>query len=303
MDRTAVATAADPNSAIAASGCSVMKGLSFAVAVLATVSPALGADLPAPAYKASVTPIATPYTWTGLTIGINGGWTGEQAQAVTFSTDDPPQTLGPAAGPAAPTSFHAAGAFGGFQLGYNWQLNRNWLIGVETDFDFASVEGGGTSTNLSSQGAIPFTSVTDETLQWFGTVRSRLGFLPTSDLMIYGTGGFAYGRVDQSASYTNNAAFSGLSSLNGICNPNSVCYGGADNLTATGWTAGGGLEYLLPNNWTLRAEYLYLSFNGAGRVDEVVIERQLGSAPPSTIMASFNGLAFQTVRVALNYKF
>jgi outer membrane immunogenic protein len=303
MYRIVAATVADPNSAIAARGWSVMTRFSFAVAALAMASPALGADLPAPAYKAPVTPIAAPSTWTGLTIGINGGWSGGQAQAVMFSTDDPPQTLARAAGPAAPTSFHVAGAFGGFQLGYNWQLNRNWLIGVETDFDFASIEGRGTSTNLSSQGVIPFTSVTDETLQWFGTVRGRLGFLPTSDLMIYGTGGFAYGRIDQSASYTNTAEFLGLSSLNGICNPSSVCYAGANNLTATGWTAGGGLEYLLPNNWTLRAEYLYISFNGANRVDEVVIERQLGSAPPSTIMANFSGLAFQTVRVALTYKF
>jgi outer membrane immunogenic protein len=267
------------------------------------VSPALGADLPAP-----VMPIATPYTWTGPTIGINGGWSGGQAQAATLSTDDPPGTLGHSAGLAAPTSFVASGPVGGFQLGYNWQLSRNWLIGAETDFDFASIAGRGTSTNVLRSAAsildpLPFISVADETLQWFGTVRGRLGFLPTRNSMIYGTGGFAYGRIDQNATYTYTSRFDPLSSVNGICNPSSVCYAGANNLTATGWAAGGGLEYLLSNNWTVRAEYLHVNFNGANRVDEVVIKRQPGSTPPSTIMANFNGLAFQTVRCALTYKF
>jgi opacity protein-like surface antigen len=158
--------------------------------------------------KASDAPIAVPDTWTGFTIGINGGWSGGKPQDVALSTNDPPGTLGPSALPD------------------------------------------------------PITS------------------------------------ASSSFPYTNTAQFSGLSSINGLCHEPSICYAGANNLTATGWTAGGGLEYLLANNWILRAEYLYISLNGANRVDEVVVERQTGSAPPSTVTANVSGFAFQTVRAA-----
>ena len=134
------------------------------------------------------------------------------------------------------------------------------------------------SSDLTSLGAIPFTSDTDQTLRWFGTIRGRLGFLPIDHLLIYGTGGFAYARIDQSASYTNTAPFSGLSSINGICMEASTCYAGTRGRTANGWTAGGGIEYALPNNWTIRAEYLYVKLDGPTNFDEIVIERQIGPA-------------------------
>lgn len=183
-----------------------MKGLCLVLAALCLVSSAFAADLPV---KAPAAPMAVPYTWTGFYIGGNVGRSWGNLQGVAFSTDDPPGTLGPSAGPAAPTSFSASGTVDGFLLGYNWQLAQRWLIGFETDYEFASVKGQGTSSNLSSLGAIPFTSVTDETLRWFGTVRGRLGFLPIDHLLIYGTGGFAYGRIDQSASYPTPPNFRG----------------------------------------------------------------------------------------------
>jgi outer membrane immunogenic protein len=141
------------------------------------------------------------------------------------------------------------------------------------------------------------------TLRWFGTVRGRLGFLPIDHLLIYGTGGFAYARIDQSASYTNTAPFSGLSSINGICMEASTCYAGTRGRTANGWTAGGGIEYALPNNWTIRAEYLYVKLDGPTSVDEIVIERQIGPAPPNTITANYSAYTFQVVRAGISYRF
>jgi outer membrane immunogenic protein len=283
-----------------AAGKSDMKGLCLVLGAVCLAGHAVAADLPV---KAVAEPVAVPYTWTGFYFGGNAGWNRGNGQTVTFSTDDPPGTLGPSAGPAAPTSFSTSGAVGGFHLGYNWQLVQRWLIGFEADYDFAPVKGHGTSSNLSSLGAIPFTSDTDQTLRWFGTIRGRLGFLPIDHLLIYGTGGFAYARIDQSASYTNTAPFSGLSSINGICMEASTCYAGTRGRTANGWTAGGGIEYALPNNWTIRAEYLYVKLDGPTNFDEIVIERQIGPAPPSTITANYSAYAFQVVRAGISYRF
>ena len=81
-------------------------------------------------------------------------------------------------------------------------------------------------------------------------------------LLIYGTGGFAYGGVNHLFQYSDN--FPPFGSLFG-----GTYYSG----TKTGWTAGGGVEYapLEFPNWSLKAEYLYidlgktyLAHSGAG---------------------------------------
>lgn len=63
------------------------------------------------------------------------------------------------------------------------------------------------------------------------------------------------------------------------------------------------MEYALPNNWTIRAEYLYVKLDGATNFNEIVIERQIGATPPSTITANYSGLSFQVVRAGITYKF
>jgi outer membrane immunogenic protein len=49
-------------------------------------------------------------------------------------------------GTPSPESFSSSGALGGLQLGYNWQFNRNWRVGLETDFDWSEMKGSGSST-------------------------------------------------------------------------------------------------------------------------------------------------------------
>ncbi len=94
-------------------------------------------------------------------------------------------------------------------------------------------------------------------LTWLGTTRARVGFVATPDnrLMIYATGGVAYGGGNSQFSVfdaTTNSIFSG--------NPSS---------TRVGWTIGGGVEYAITNNITIKGEYLYAdlgssNFNSAG---------------------------------------
>ena len=136
----------------------------------------------------------------------------------------------------------AGGVVGGAQVGYNYQFGQ-FVIGVETDFQGTSISGGGNNASHSLITS-PYDGGNDiwlpsaphganTSLEWFGTVRGRVGYLFIPTLLIYGTGGFAYGQVD---------AF-------GFSN------------TATGWTAGGGAEWLSAPNWSAKIEYLYVALS------------------------------------------
>jgi outer membrane immunogenic protein len=67
-------------------------------------------------------------------------------------------------------------------------------------------------------------------------VRGRVGYLITPTLLIYGTAGFAYGQVD-AWGFSN---------------------------TSTGWTAGGGVEWMFAPHWSAKAEYLYVDLSSNG---------------------------------------
>jgi outer membrane immunogenic protein len=100
-----------------------------------------------------------------------------------------------------------SGAVGGFEAGYNWQWS-NWLLGVEADFSLAGMNGRASGTSIASNAVTPpvtQTTTAEQSTDWYGTVRGRAGWLATPNLLLFGTGGFAYGRVAGSA----NLIFSG----------------------------------------------------------------------------------------------
>ena len=75
--------------------------------------------------------------------------------------------------------------------------------------------------------------------------RMRAG-LAWDNWLLYGTGGFAYGHVKSSLSYTATAGFGGLGLA--VINSNS------ENLT--GWVAGAGVNYGFAN-WVIGLEWLH----------------------------------------------
>jgi outer membrane immunogenic protein len=83
-------------------------------------------------------------------------------------------------------------------------------------------------------------------IDWLGTVRARIGTTPFADprLLVYFTGGLAYGRVETSHS------------LEAI-EPTGANFGGSDTGWEIGGTVGGGLEWIFGGGWSLKAEYLY----------------------------------------------
>ena len=266
-------------------------------------APAFAADMPVPPTAAA--PI---FSWTGFYVGANGGY-GWHDPTVTFTGGDELATLftclhfGIGTCPP-PVSFNIRGGLGGLQAGYNRQLNRNVVLGVETDFDWSRIRGMGTSNFFNlflSQGN---NFIASEKVDWFGTVRGRLGFLLTDRLLAYGTGGFAYGGVKQNVVLNTPANFVRVDPQFAFaCNASvsTECFSGSSSRTAAGWTAGGGLEYAAWNNVSLRAEYLYINL-GKNTVNAVDVFRVPG-VTPSSFNAAFSQTDFHLFRIAVNYLF
>jgi outer membrane immunogenic protein len=273
---------------------------------------ALAADMLAktPAYT-TATPATPVYNWTGFYVGANAGY-GWKDPTVAFNPNDATAagfTCGGFFGGTCPpaTSFNIHGALGGLQVGYNWQFDRQWLLGFETDFDWSRIQGAGTSNffltpALAAPGNANFQAIQD--IKWFGTVRARLGFLLTNNFLVYATGGFAYGRVDENV--TLNAS-PGAASAPGpftfTCAPaGSNCFLGNSSRAATGWTAGAGLEYVLWGNVSVKAEYLYTDL-GSNSVNVVAQKISVAGTNPSSFTATYSALNFNEIRAGLNYKF
>ncbi|WP_158537649.1 outer membrane beta-barrel protein [Bradyrhizobium sp. MOS003] len=254
----------------------------------------------APAYAGE----APAHNWTGVYIGANigGGWA---SNGVGYAPNDPQASnLFFAGGKPAAASFDLSGVLGGVQLGYNHQLGSAWLIGVEADFEESGVSGSGSTSGVfAPYYTAPFNAPVQQGIEWFGTVRARLGFLPTSNLLAYGTAGFAYGRVGQRGSWDTNTPFAfGGGAYDVNCfGVNPSCFAGSSSKVATGWTAGAGLEYAVLRDWTLRAEYLHVSLAG-GSTTETVLGDTAG-ALPSSFNAAFGRVSLNTARIGLSHQF
>lgn len=276
-----------------------------------SISVANAADLPAkaPVYKAPV--VAAPHNWTGFYIGVNGGY-GWSDRTVDYTPNDAAilrwtcgvftfYTCPP------PASFNSNGAVAGGQIGYNWQLNTNWLVGVEADFDWSGIKGTGISNSITGPAGppgTPTTFVTDESVKYFGTVRGRLGFIPTAPLLIYATGGLAYGKVTENSVMNEStggfgATFGGFGFLC-VAGPN--CFVGSSSKVLTGWTVGAGGEYMITDHVTLKAEYLYVDLGNMDSFNAVATNSS--SAPnPSSFSVNTSSVRFSVVRAGLNWKF
>jgi outer membrane immunogenic protein len=222
-----------------------MKKILATAAVLATVATAANAaDMP---LKAPPAPPAA-FDWTGWYVGLNGGYSwGRSSSSVTGTTSAPLPF-------AFSTSTNMDGWLGGGQVGYNWQFNNRWLLGVEADIQGTGQRGteyAPTFTFTGGPGILAPTTVfgtgsLTQKLPWFGTVRARLGFEPSDHWLLYATGGLAYGEVDSIATATTSAGATFLSSSSSVDN------------TQVGWTAGAGAEWWLWDRWSAKAEYLYV---------------------------------------------
>lgn len=289
----------------------LMRTFLIAAAALFGATATQAADMAAAPYT-KAPPLAPAYNWTGFYAGLNVGY-GWGDQTVGFAAGDPfiqELTSGPGFPPG--TQIPSAGAnlkgiTGGLQAGYNLQVAPQWVIGLEADFNGLDFNGSGTSAFLLGPSigmSSPSNLVASEKADWFGTVRGRIGWLPTDRLLVYGTGGLAYGQVRETLvfnSVPNVSGGSGGSNVGFVCSATGLdCFVGSSSRIAVGYAAGAGLEYAIARNVTLRAEYLYVNL-GRTSTRASAVTPQIPYAPASFVA---NGdFDFNIVRAGVNYRF
>lgn len=244
-----------------------MKKFLLASAALMTMAAsASAADLyrKAPAYAA---PVAS---WTGFYVGLNGGYAGGKSSLGLDAA-----ALGGGGGFGLGTlDLKSNGFLGGAQIGYNWQAGQ-FLWGFETDIQGSNIEsklgfgafGGGGGAGIGDLGT---------TVDYFGTVRGRVGISPWERTMVYATGGLAYGQVSTSF----------LIPLG--------------EKTKVGWTVGAGLEYMIAQNWSFKTEYLYVDLGKDDVNLGALAALGGGGAFPATLTEQTR---FHVVRGGVNYHF
>jgi outer membrane immunogenic protein len=239
------------------------------LAALSTATPASAADLAARPYTKAPPPPVVVYNWTGCYVGgnVGGGWqrtSQDRVAVVTGTAIVPPNDFGSGDGSAF---------IGGAQVGCDYQFGGNWLVGVQGMFDFGNIREN--HANPSFPGFADQTTVKD-----VFTVTGRLGYLFAPQLLGYVKGGGAWARVD----YVNFAPGGGLSET-------------ANGVDRTGWTVGGGLEWMFAPGWSVFGEFNYLDF---GRKDISFV------AAPGTVGAASvlrTKLEVEQFLVGVNYKF
>lgn len=219
-----------------------------AAAVVAMSSHALAAD------AIVETPVGDAATWTGLYFG---GFAGGSFGDTDFQA-------GPSGGPSfVDLSVTSSGFTGGAQVGYDWQMD-NFVIGAVADIAYSDYK-----ANVSA-GIPGLGGEAESKLQYLGTVRARLGYA-WDRALIYGHGGFAYGKSEQSISLNGTEIFSG-------------------SQTRTGWTIGAGIEYKLTDHVSFGTEYAYVDLGNKSIYDDgdTFVDQDL---------------KFHTIKALINYRF
>jgi outer membrane immunogenic protein len=249
--------------------------------------------------------------WIGFYAGINAGY-GWSDRSVDFTGDNP---MGGGAGnlilnfidsgitnDSAYRSHHYSpdtrGFAGGGQIGYNWQLSRHWIGGLEVDLQGSGAEGDASITR--TLGASDLRLSAEQRVKWFGTARARIGYLFGPRTLVFGTAGLAYGKTEAHADFEalTGGGVAVISNTNlGICTAQ-VCMSGSKTGTSVGWAAGAGIERALTDTVSFKAEYLHIDL-GSETVRMVPQAPVTGSA---FIDAKFKN-AFDIVRVGLNVRF
>jgi outer membrane immunogenic protein len=255
-----------------------------AVGAMLGIGAASAADLPMKALPYTAPP--PPFSWTGFYVGENvgGHWSDDK---ISTLTTDPGGLFFLPGGAAAidlasPTTLKPSGFTGGLQAGYNWQFGQ-FVAGIEGDFNWLTGRRSRTLTGFPIVAAGDFETNSDRA-SYLATIRGRLGttFIDPRAL-IYVTGGVAFAQIKTTDAF---GAFGGTD-VKGV----------TASTNRTGWAVGGGVEYAITNNWSVKGEYLYADLGNFSV-----------TAPPFTTFGSafitYNHKYTENIaRLGLNYRF
>jgi len=229
----------------------------LAGAIGLAASQASAADVPRKA-PAVVPPAPPPITWTGCYIGANvGGIFGRAETSFGFGE----------------VSTNNSGFAGGGQIGCDYQFAGGWVIGIRNMFN-------GTSLSRDRTFFDPVTlssGTADFHVRWFDTLTGRLGYAFAPGWLLYGQGGVAWVKS------STDVNFAGID------------FGSFDR-TRTGWTAGGGVEWMFARGWSAFLEGNYMDF---GSNDHTLFD----PVCPAGVCTFNTHAKAATVLVGVNYRF
>ncbi len=300
-----------------------MRKLLVASAVMGMLSGmggAFAADLPT-RKGPPVAPVYIPpaFSWTGFYVGLNAGygWLNSNRNNSGFPFVGAVPVGGTFLPVASSGNNNNGGFVGGIQGGYNYQFTpgAGFVLGLEADIDYADL---GRKNNSLVVGSFtlpqfPGTVFTPTNLlgssrknnnQYIGTVRLRAGYA-WDRFLVFATGGLAYGGVNNNGNgfggaFTATTAPGFINPINGLPGPTSALLGGVttrSSSTRAGWTIGGGVEYAVWQNWTVKAEYLYANF-GNGKTAPGIFLPGVAAVINNNRSRDVN-----MVRLGVNYKF
>ncbi len=263
--------------------------LPTAVMSLAAVTGAVAADLPV--YTKA--PPRAVFSWTGFYVGANAG---VAIDGSAYELDPTGCFLtgcgfdGVAANPGRTFTgaFRQAALTGGAQAGYNLQAGAAWLAGIEADTNYNGIDesfSGRVPLGAPLVGTTPLTQT--QRVGAFGTVRARVGFVPSERLLLYATGGLAFGEINAAS----NVRFLVTTDQ----------YAGSASVVRAGWTGGGGVEWAFANHWSAKAEYLHVDLGSFSYVDACVTPTPVCGTPFPTYATHLTARE-DILRLGLNYK-
>jgi len=188
--------------------------LAAGISIAAGGTMASAADLPMMAAPVASAPEQA--SWTGPYVGVDLGYMFGSTSVVD-------------AGVVTETGAATDGIIGGVFGGYNWQVDNNWIAGIEGDISLANVHG---------NGVIIQPTPNSYDLNWAANLRGRVGVLVMPDTLLYAAGGVAFTDLR----FTEG----GTSTPTGV--------------VRTGWTIGAGVEHAFTDQLFGRVEYLYADY-------------------------------------------
>jgi outer membrane immunogenic protein len=228
--------------------------------------------------------------WNGPYVGATLGYSFGNGQTTTTTGTTAFLGLGPLITPRSLTN-NARGIIGGGTVGYNIQ-NDTLVYGVEADLSYFNKTRRSSFSGAPITGLAPLglTTSASQKLRWLGTARGRVGFAANEQLLVFATGGLAFGGVSTTAGVVANGA-------------PAVAWAGSTSKTKVGWTLGAGAEFAVNENVSLKGEYLYYKLGS-------VTTNATGNATVRGI-AALNGIDYlsrtktqgSVVRVGVNFKF